>query len=90
VDKHGPQERYNFLTFLGRITCPTLILYGERELEDGGPGFVGVPREIANLPASSRTVHVETVAGADHFYTDVQDALAHRMVSWLTDRTPWG
>jgi pimeloyl-ACP methyl ester carboxylesterase len=33
VEKYGPDERYNYLTFLGRVPCPVLLTLGDKEVE---------------------------------------------------------
>jgi pimeloyl-ACP methyl ester carboxylesterase len=83
LDKHGPQERYNFLRFLPQIACPVLFTYGGSELARGGPGFNGVTQAIDQTRAARQNVEVRTVAGADHFYSQAQPVLAEEIIAWL-------
>jgi alpha-beta hydrolase superfamily lysophospholipase len=71
VEKYGPDERYNYLTFLGRIGCPTLVTLGEVEAA-GNMAFQGAAEAAAQ---AAPRVRVETVPGADHFYTGAREAL---------------
>lgn len=79
VEKYGPDERYNYLTFLGRVACPTLLTLGEREVSDN-LAFRGAAEAVA---AAAPAVQVTTVAGADHFYSGVRDALWSSLDAWL-------
>ena len=86
LDKYGPEERYNILRFLDRLSCPLLVTYGERELESGNVAFAGMDQAIIAATASSQTVDIVTIAGADHFYTGVYDELGKDLVGWLTSQ----
>jgi dienelactone hydrolase len=79
VEKYGPDERYNYLGFLGRLACPTLVTLGEVEVANN-MAFRGAPAAIA---AAAPRVRVETVAGADHFYAGAREALVARVEGWL-------
>ncbi len=79
VEKYGPDERYNYLRFLGRVSCPTLLTLGE--VESGqNMAFRGAAQEAARVAPA---VRVETIAGADHFYTGVRDRLFGCVEGWL-------
>jgi pimeloyl-ACP methyl ester carboxylesterase len=78
-EKYGPDERYNYLRFLNEVRCPTLLTFGGLELEQNA-AFRGAPEEARALCPRHR---VETVPGADHFYTAGRDELAARIVAWL-------
>jgi dienelactone hydrolase len=79
VEKYGPDERYNYLTFLDRIPCPALLTLGEVEAASN-MAFQGAAEAAAR---SAPRVRVETVPGADHFYTGAREALADRVERWL-------
>ncbi len=88
VDKYG-DERYNILTFVSQVGCPTLFTYGSIELEQGGVAFAGLPDAIRQAvseaeEAAQSDVDVVTIADADHFYTGKYDELAD-VVSPLVD-----
>jgi pimeloyl-ACP methyl ester carboxylesterase len=80
VEKYGPDERYNYLRFLSGIRCPTLITLGSVEVENN-MAFRGLPEALGAL--GQRTPAVETIAGADHFYTGVRADLLARVEGWL-------
>jgi pimeloyl-ACP methyl ester carboxylesterase len=79
VEKYGPDERYNFLNFLDRVRCKTLLTLGEIELSHH-PAFRGTAEAVAQ---AAPNVDVAVVAGADHFYTGAREALLQRLREWL-------
>jgi pimeloyl-ACP methyl ester carboxylesterase len=84
AEKYGPDERYNYLRFLGRLRCPTLVTLGDVEAANN-VAFRGAAEEIANIAPG---VRVQTVAGADHFYTGVREALIACVEPWLRGLEP--
>ena len=84
VDKYGPAERYNVLKFVDRITCPSLYVFGQAEVEQGGIAFAGMPEAICSSEDAGRDLQV--VAGADHFYSGQAPALIETVLNWLTLR----
>jgi pimeloyl-ACP methyl ester carboxylesterase len=84
VEKYGPDERYNYLTFLSRVACPVLVTLGDKEVE-GNVAFQGAPAAIAEVAPRAR---VACVAGADHFYTGVRPALLAQVEAWLAEPEP--
>jgi pimeloyl-ACP methyl ester carboxylesterase len=82
VEKYGPDERYNYLRFIGGLPCPVLLTLGEREMANN-MAFAGAVQELAPIAARHPGLCVETIAGADHFYTDVRAALIDRIENWL-------
>jgi pimeloyl-ACP methyl ester carboxylesterase len=79
VEKYGPDERYNYLTFLGRLRCRTLLTLGELEVA-GHVAFRGAAEAIAQ---AAPAVQVVTVAGADHFYSGARERLLECVAGWL-------
>ncbi len=79
VEKYGPDERYNFLRFLARVTCPTLLTFGEKEVASH-VAFREIPNEVTALFPS---VAVATIPQADHFYSGVRDELLRSVGEWL-------
>jgi alpha-beta hydrolase superfamily lysophospholipase len=77
AEKYGPDERYNYLRFLAEVKCPTLLTFGSVEAERN-MAFRGAAEEARAAGAS-----VETIAGADHFYTGTRESLAERLEGWL-------
>ena len=79
AEKYGPDERYNFTKFIGRVICPTLVTLGELEVANN-MAFQGAAAAVAE---AAPAVRVETIAGADHFYTGVRDRLLASIEQWL-------
>lgn len=84
VDKYGSAERYNVLKFVDRILCPSLYVFGQAEVEQGGIAFAGMPEAICSPENAGRDLQV--VAGADHFYSGQAAALIETVLNWLTLR----
>jgi dienelactone hydrolase len=82
VEKYGPDERYNFLNFLGGVTCPTLVTLGSVEVERN-MAFRGSPDEIARLIERYPHVALKVIAGADHFYTGAREEAWTAIAGWL-------
>ena len=90
LDKYGPDERYNFLPHVDKLSVPTLFTYGQVELESGGVAFAGLPDAIASVVTNLTSVQVATIPGADHFYTGKYDELAAVMADWARAELPPG
>jgi pimeloyl-ACP methyl ester carboxylesterase len=82
VEKYGPDERYNYLRILPSVSCPTLITLGATEVENN-MAFRGAPEELTELGRRRGPLTVETIAGADHFYTGVRADLLVGVERWL-------
>jgi len=78
-EKYGPDERYNYLRFLSWLRCPVLVTLGEKEVADN-MAFRGAAEAVTQAAPG---VRVETVAGADHFYTGVREPLLACLEGWL-------
>ncbi|MCA9267669.1 MAG: hypothetical protein KDA41_04335, partial [Planctomycetales bacterium] len=84
VDKYGPAARYDVLKFAPQIDVPALYVFGAQEVASANPAFTGLDAALAAAPGANR--RVETIAGADHFYTGKTAELAatiRRHVDWL-------
>ena len=82
VEKYGPDERYNYLRFVNKVTCPTLVTLGNVEAANN-MAFRGAPDAVAAFGTSSTLLSVETISGADHFYSGVRQDLLVRVEEWL-------
>jgi alpha/beta superfamily hydrolase len=71
VEKYGPDERYNYLTFISTVSCPILLTLGERETTSN-IAFQGAAEAISRVAPA---IKVETIAEADHFYSGRREAL---------------
>ncbi|MGE0757335.1 MAG: alpha/beta hydrolase family protein [Pirellulaceae bacterium] len=83
LDKYGPDERYNILRFIDRLTCPLLATYGELELSSGGIAFAGMHEAVVDARRDGQRVETAVVAGADHAYTGVYDRLYGALAGFL-------
>ena len=81
LDKYGPDEKYNFLRQLDRITMPALLVFGEVELTE--LNFRGLADTVAEGTLPVQNIRVVTIAGANHVYTGRLDELSHKLRSWL-------
>ncbi len=86
LDKYGPGERFNVLTYVGRLRLPTLFVFGSSEVQAQVP-FRGLPEAIeaaAGDPAAPNPlVQVAVVAGGDHVYSGVRSELIARLERWI-------
>lgn len=87
LDKYGPQERYNVLSRVGRLRCPTLCTFGSVEVQSN-VAFTGLPEDIEKAVTPGRPVAVHVIAGADHVYSGVRGELIARVESWLQRSLP--
>jgi pimeloyl-ACP methyl ester carboxylesterase len=80
VEKYGPDERYNYLKFIGKVRCRVLLTLGEIEAKNHAP-FRGAGEAVKE---AAPAVDVVTVAGADHFYGgDARGRLLECVADWL-------
>lgn len=82
VEKYGPDERYDYLKFIDRVRCPVLVTLGEIEVGNN-VAFRDAGAEINRVAPH---VRVETIAGADHFYSGVREVLLDTVERWLAPR----
>jgi dienelactone hydrolase len=82
VEKYGPDEHYNYPPLLRAFPCPVLVTLGSKEVESN-MAFRGAPEALAALPDRHGRLTVETIAGADHFYSGGREELLRRMEGWF-------
>jgi pimeloyl-ACP methyl ester carboxylesterase len=82
LDKYGPEEKFNWGRFVGEVSIPTLLMFGEKELADD-PAFAGVAEELETLKRGWNPLAIETIPSADHFYTSQFDAVDDVVTRWL-------
>jgi len=85
MEKYGPDERYNLLCFVSKISCPVLFLFGQLEVQQG-VAFQRLPEELRRLETANGSHDIEIIPGADHFYTGVRPAAWTVIEKWLRDR----
>lgn len=82
LEKYGPDERYNFLNFLAGVSCPVLVTFGSIEVATN-TAFRDLPETLEPLARKHGRMQVETIAGADHFYSGTRSELAAQLEGWL-------
>ena len=65
--KYGPENEYDWLSFIQEIPVPVQLLFGELELERN-PAFQGLADLLNSVVQSSATIESSIVQQADHFY----------------------
>lgn len=83
LEKYGPDETYNWTEFIDKVDIPTLLLFGQRELDEN-PAFEGLRPELDRLNQQWNSIHVEEIEGADHFYVSQMNLVEDHVVRWLT------
>lgn len=83
LDKYGEKENYDILKFVDRIQCPSMLVYGQQELDSGGIAFHNLDHELAELLVGKENFEIQTIAGADHFYSGKMPILAARIEHWF-------
>ncbi len=86
VDKYGPAQRYDLLSLVEKVACPTLYTYGTAEL-DRSVAFRGMPELLEAAAERGANLKVAVVAGADHVYSGCYAELAARIEAWLRRAT---
>ena len=82
LDKYGPGESFNWLDFIDRIEIPTLMLFGEKELNDN-VAFEGLRDDLELLKSGWNPLAIHEIEDADHFYTSRFSEVGENIVRWL-------
>jgi len=88
LEKYGPADKYDWLSFVEKIEVPTLLLYGQIELDEN-PAFAGLEPELKSLIESHRQYSMKTIENADHFYSGRFQAAGEIVRSWLINPPIW-
>ena len=86
LEKYRSGDFLNWLNFVHQVAVPTWIGFGELELNEN-PVFVGLQDDLDRIANQLDNVSIETIPGADHFYSarfDVVESAIHR---WLESCT---
>ena len=83
LDKYGPDETYNWMHFIDKVDIPTLLIFGQKELDDD-PAFEGVREELEQLRRGWNPLTIEEVDEADHFYSSKFPTVDDLITRWLT------
>jgi len=82
LDKYGPGGSFNWLDFIDRIEIPTLMLFGEKELNDN-VAFEGLRDDLELLKSGWNPLAIHEIEDADHFYTSRFSEVGENIVRWL-------
>ena len=85
LEKYGPENKYDWIGFAERIELPTLLVYGERELNEN-PAFADLRLDLESLARSHSQFEIEVVEEADHFYSGRIQAAGEVVRNWLIDK----
>jgi|LakMenEpi03Aug12_release.lakeMendotaPanAssembly.Ray.scaffolds.fasta_scaffold182288_2 pimeloyl-ACP methyl ester carboxylesterase len=83
LDKYGPGNRFDWLGWVEQIRLPTLVLFGELELNEN-PAFEGLRFELERALTGHPLVEWQEVPGADHFYSATVLVAAERLLTWMS------
>jgi pimeloyl-ACP methyl ester carboxylesterase len=84
AEKYGPDERYNYLRFVGSVRCRTLITLGEVEAANN-MAFRGASEALAALRPQPAALRVVTIPAADHFYSQARPDLLNCLDPWMCE-----
>ncbi|MEM7785377.1 MAG: alpha/beta fold hydrolase [Planctomycetota bacterium] len=82
LDKYGPDETYNWINFIEKVETPTLMLFGQKELDDD-PAFEGVRDELQQLKTSWNAPEIREIEEADHFYSAKFNEVDQVIRQWI-------
>lgn len=82
LEKYGPDDPYDYLPCLQKITSPVLVLIGSESAETSA-AFAGAAEALAELRRASPHIAVEVVAGANINYANGQNVPFERGARWL-------
>jgi pimeloyl-ACP methyl ester carboxylesterase len=82
LEKYGPSEKYNWLTFIDKVDIPTLLVFGEKELDENH-AFEGLREELEVIQNSWSCPTVVEIPEADHFYSAKYEEANDVIARWL-------
>lgn len=83
LEKYGPSESFNWMKFINKVDVPTLLLFGQRELDEN-PAFEGLRDELKALQTSWGDLTIQEIDEADHFYSSKFGEVENALNRWLT------
>lgn len=84
IAKYGPHDEYDYLHYLPKLTCPTLILIGTESVRTS-PAFDGLPEELERLAVQHQHLELELIEGADTNYSACLEVPFERARQWLSE-----
>jgi len=85
VEKYGPEDQFDLVGQLPRVTCPVLVLVGDQTIQHS-PAFNSLPEDLAGLDLPDDRLGIEVIPGGDMHYTNDPDEPIRRTVNWLAHR----
>lgn len=83
IEKYGPEDRYDFVPWLERLSEPTLFVFGEQTVATSPP-FAGLPELIEQkLPRMAAGSELRVVADGDMAYQSSPEEPFRRAMEWL-------
>jgi pimeloyl-ACP methyl ester carboxylesterase len=82
LDKYGPTARFDYFQYLGDTPRPLLLTLGSLEREE--INFASLAQRGPSMRAEWPDVSYVLIEGADHMYTNREDALWSAAQQWLT------
>ena len=80
MDKHGPEERYNLMKYVGEVKTPLLLMAGSKE---DHPRLRNCATDMYDLVRDDGNARLVIQQGADHGYTGMLEHLASNLVTWV-------
>ncbi|MCU0708565.1 MAG: hypothetical protein MUF23_09755 [Pirellula sp.] len=81
ADKYGSGDKYDYLTWVPKISARTLWMFGEHEVRLGSANFLDADLLLSErLPAGHL---VGVIENADHSYRATREALRIAIVEWI-------
>ena len=82
MQKYGPEETYDILTYIPKMCIPTLIMIGTEEAQTM-MAFQELPTQVAKLAAELDHLTFASIPGADHAYTHQRSEVWNIVRQWL-------
>lgn len=86
LDKYGNSNQYDWLKFIKDINVPTQLIFGQLELNENS-AFEGLAKEFYRLQTENPLLTIDTVEGADHFYSARFSQAADCIRDWLAQQS---
>ncbi|MDH3604297.1 MAG: alpha/beta fold hydrolase, partial [Candidatus Tectomicrobia bacterium] len=82
MQKYGPEETYDILRYIPKLSLPTLIMIGTEEAQTM-MAFQGLPSQVAELADKLDCLTFASIPGADHAYTYQRTEVWNIVRQWL-------
>jgi pimeloyl-ACP methyl ester carboxylesterase len=83
ADKYDSGTRWDYVDRLAKISVPTLLTFGEREVTDRESTFRGVETVVRSAIANRPDHQCEVIPNGDHNYTRARRDLCQTISTWL-------